>query len=96
MDDFTDNEYEALSESLPGPEEMTIEFAVIYHRHGKPQVEGPYPRRLAEIKARDRGGRIAERTKTVDYGLWTPADNRLAEFDKATDTAPDSSEEGSR
>lgn len=94
--DFTENEYEALSEQLPGAEEMTIEFAVIYVRHRTLVVEGPYPRRLAEIKARDRGGRIAERTKTVDYGLWTPADNRLAEFDKATETtaSPDSSEKG--
>ncbi|GAA2861384.1 hypothetical protein [Nonomuraea rubra] len=94
MDDFTDNEYEALSDALPGAEEMTIEFAVIYVRHRTLVVEGPFPRRLAEIKARDKGGRIAERTKTVNYGLWTPADDRFAEFDKATEAAsPDSPKE---
>lgn len=90
MDDFTENEYEALSEQLPGAEEMTIEFAVVYVRHRTLVVEGPYPCRLAEIKARDKGGRIAERTKTVDYGLWTPADERFADFDKMTDASPDS------
>jgi hypothetical protein len=95
MNDFTENEYEALSEQLPGAEEMTVEFAVIYVRNRTLIVEGPFPRRLAEIKARDRGGRIAERTKTMDYGMWVPADDRLAEFDKASEPAsPASSLDG--
>jgi hypothetical protein len=85
VNDLTEDEYTALADQLPGPEEMTAEFAVVYYRRGELTVEGPYPRRLAEIKARDRGGRIAERTKTVEYGMWTPADSRLAEFDKASD-----------
>ena len=93
-EEFTEDEYLALAEQLPGQEEMTIEFAVLYYRRGEPIVEGPYPRRLAEIKARDKRGQIAERTKTVQYGLWVPADSRLAEFDKANeDVSPDSSEE---
>ncbi|MEU4575974.1 hypothetical protein [Nonomuraea sp. NPDC023979] len=94
LNDFTEDEYEALSEQLPSAEEMTVEFAVLYWHRGERYVEGPFSRRLAEIKARDRGGRIAERTKTVDYGLWTPVDNRLAEFDKATELGASLSEEG--
>jgi|GEM_PF-5331242 len=84
ISDLAEDQYEALAEQLPGPEEMTVEFAVVYYQRGELTVEGPYPRRLAETKARDKGGRIAERTKTVEYGMWTPANNRLAEFDKAS------------
>lgn len=93
-EEFTEDEYLALAEQLPGQEEMTIEFAVLYYRGGKAFVEGTFPRRLAEAKAREKHGQIAERTKTVQYGLWVPADERLAEFDKANERDSSTSEEG--
>jgi hypothetical protein len=85
VDDFTEEEYEALSDALPGQEELTVEFAVVYWRKGRPVVEGPYPRRAAEAKAKARGGQVAERTRQVTFGLWTVADERMADADMAAE-----------
>ncbi len=83
--DLTDAEYAALADQLGGQEELTVEFAVVYHSRGELVVEGPFARSLAERKAKDNHGVIAERTKQTIYGLWTSADPRLAEFDKTTE-----------
>lgn len=84
-DDFTEAEYGALRAGLGGDEDQITEFAVIYYRQGKPMVEGPYERSLAERKAGSKGGRIAERTVTTLRGPWVPADERFAEFDKTSE-----------
>lgn len=42
-----------------------------------PVAEGPFTERhAAEANARNRRGVIAERTVTIDFGLWTPSDPR--------------------
>jgi hypothetical protein len=87
-DDFSDNENAALRDALGGDEDQITEFAVIYFRHGKLEVEGPFDRRLAEVKAKARRGRIAERTVTTMRGPWVPAAEQFAEFDKATAAVP--------
>lgn len=84
-DDLTEDEYAALAVHLGDQEALTVEFAVVYWRKGKLVAEGPFPRSVAESKAEAKRGVIAERTKQTIYGLWTPADSRLAEFDKTTE-----------
>lgn len=75
--DLTNDEYDALHDLDGRTEEARTEYAVVYFKRGKPVAEGPFTERhAAEANARNKRGVIAERTVTIDFGLWTPSDPR--------------------
>jgi hypothetical protein len=83
--DLTESQYWALSR-ISSAEELTTQFAVVYLQNGERVAVGPYPRWVAEEKARELRGVVAERTREVAYGVWTATDERFSEFDKRADS----------
>lgn len=75
--DLAADEYDALYELNLPTEDARTEFAVVYYRLGKLVAEGPFEERHpAETRVRAKGGVIAERQVTTDFGLWIPSDPR--------------------
>jgi hypothetical protein len=74
MPEITDDQHKALN-TLDHDRETRHEFAIVYYKNGQPVAEGPFDqRRLAEARARAKGGTIVERPVTTEVGSWAPSD----------------------
>lgn len=72
--DLTEEELAVLADTLGDDatyQERVYEYAVVSYRRGKPYAHGPYPQHLAEQKAKDGGGVVAQRIRTTSWGRWT-------------------------
>lgn len=72
--ELTEQEMAVLADILGDDETYQYqvqEYAVVSYRQGKLVAEGPYDyRHLAEQKAKDKGGVVAERVRTTSWGRW--------------------------